>query len=98
MTTFQCPKCNKGWFDGPTREHITTECCVCLRAEVERLQECVSPRYSIPIEEALGPLKPCPFCGSQNIGSHEGEVYCNNCDATNSTLAWQFRPPTKENP
>lgn len=65
-----------------------------LRAEVERLTQMVSPRYSIPIEEALGPLKPCPFCGSHNIGSHEGGVYCNRCDATNSTLSWQMRPPS----
>jgi hypothetical protein len=94
MTTFQCPTCNKSWNEGITRDHVTHEQCrVCISAEVERLRDCVSPRYSIPLNEALGPLKPCPFCGSQSIGSNEGEVYCNNCEATNSTLAWQFRPP-----
>lgn len=64
-----------------------------LRARVRELELRISPCNSIPLEDALGTLKPCPFCGSEAVGCDEGEAFCRNCNATNDTMGWQFRAP-----
>ena len=65
-----------------------------LRARVMELGGIISPRNSIPLEDLLGPIKPCPFCGSVNVFNDDGmAILCRNCDAQAGIMAWQFRAP-----
>lgn len=39
-----------------------------------------------------GRLKPCPFCGSDNLGCTDANiVYCNECSATAQERDWNKR-------
>jgi len=52
---------------------------------------------SIPLGEYLGPWKPCPFCGSTDIGlGCWEEIVCKTCGAEAPWDAWQFRVNNKE--
>jgi hypothetical protein len=48
---------------------------------------------AIPLEEFVGPRKPCPFCGSTNLEMNCWEEYlvCKKCDASAPFGQWQFR-------
>ena len=50
---------------------------------------------SIPLEELIGPRKPCPFCGSNDLELNCWEEYvvCKGCDASAPAMRWQFRAP-----
>ena len=50
---------------------------------------------SIPLEEFMGPRKPCPFCGSTDLEMNCWEEYivCKRCDASAPFSQWQFRTP-----
>jgi ribosomal protein L37AE/L43A len=37
-------------------------------------------------------LKPCPFCGKNNIIEDDEEVWCDDCGVLTTTLAWNNRP------
>jgi hypothetical protein len=61
---------------------------------ITELEEKISPCHSIPLEDFLGPLKPCPFCGSENLFNDDGmAIICRNCEATAPVSGWQFRAP-----
>lgn len=51
----------------------------------------MSEGMSIPITEFLGPRKPCPFCGNEDLECVEFTVYCKRCEASADSSAWQFR-------
>lgn len=53
---------------------------------------------AIPLEEFLGPRKPCPFCGSTDLEMNCWEEYvvCKKCDASAPVGQWQFRAISTE--
>ena len=82
-----------GW----DRRPFSGECFDALERIQDRISELeglISPRNSIPLEDLLGPIKPCPFCGSANVFNDDGmAILCRNCDAQAGVMAWQFRAP-----
>jgi len=62
---------------------------------IAELEEKTSPRHSIPLEDFLGPLKPCPFCGSVALerDGFEEFITCKNCGGSAPVGGWQFRAP-----
>ena len=53
---------------------------------------------AIPLEEFIGPRKPCPFCGSTDLEMNCWEEYvvCKKCDASAPVGQWQFRAISAE--
>ena len=65
-----------------TIKEIETER-VALRGRVRELEEMVSPLHSIDLVDYIGPVKPCPFCGSVALerDGFEGVHTCTPTDA-----------------
>ena len=66
-----------------------------LEADLDRYRQMVSPANAIDLGEFLGPVKPCPFCGSVALerDGFEEHIICKNCGASAPVGGWQFRAP-----
>ena len=66
-----------------------------LEADLDRYREMVSPANAIDLGEFIGPVKPCPFCGSVALerDGFEEHIVCKNCGASAPVGGWQFRAP-----
>ena len=65
------------------------------RTRIGELEEMVSPPNSIDLADFIGPIKPCPFCGSVALtrDGFEEHIICKNCGASAPVGGWQFRAP-----
>ena len=63
-----------------------------IHGETCTCSEC-NPSFSIQLQELIGPRKPCPFCGSNDLELNCWEEYvvCKGCDASAPAMRWQFR-------
>lgn len=64
-----------------------------LEADLDRYRQMVSPANAIDLGEFIGPIKPCPFCGSVALerDGFEEHIVCKNCGASAPVSGWQFR-------
>ena len=64
-----------------------------LEADLDRYRQMVSPANAIDLGEFIGPIKPCPFCGSVALerDGFEEHIVCKNCGASAPVSGWQVR-------
>ena len=83
--------------DGHNDEAGSVDDCVAqvlwLKARIQELEDHVSPPNSCDLADYLGPVKLCPFCGSESLerDAWEENIICKNCGASCPVGGWQFR-------
>jgi len=62
---------------------------------IKELEEMVSPLNTCDLSDFIGPVKPCPFCGSISLerDGFEEHIVCKNCGGSAPVGGWQFRAP-----